>query len=159
MSVCILIHQTESSMAYMCAYVQYIYIHTVTMPSLKNSGFGTPPANHQLLLSVINQHSRLENPPFWWWLTRKDEIFHGDLLVHRSSTLTKPTKWINLTSFCVRSHGHSLWQHSFDRDIPSSGGISPTPCDDNGIRPILTGKSPWWIQTWNLVNCWGNLGK
>ena len=37
-----------------------------------------------------------------------------------------------------QSHGHSLWQHSFDRDIPSSGGISPTPCDDNGMRPILT---------------------
>lgn len=33
--------------------------------------------------------------------------------------------------------GHSLWQQSFDRAMPSSGGISPTPCDDRGMRPIL----------------------
>lgn len=60
--------------------------------------------------------------------------------------------WTNLPWTHPRqSHGHSLWQHSFDRDIPSSGGISPTPCDDNGIRPILTslrwiGGHPSWCH-------------
>jgi len=77
-------------------------------------------------------NTAIENPPCSWHLPGKMRIFPDYLSLPEYI-------WTNLPWTHPRqSHGHSLWQHSFDRDIPSSGGISPTPCDDNGMRPILT---------------------